>query len=170
MQADNTQTPVVIIPLTRTEAREPHYRWIAPLLGDQVRLVSFGRPAALQTLEEARSVSIGVIRGHAILPTLTERGLVQIDLSLDAKQNAQKLLSRRFDTLCDARMVYLYNWKLVGGSVNELQEGPPITGVTFSWVAAAPGFPEDLADRIRGALDKMRQNGRYQAIIDRWTR
>lgn len=169
--AENKDELIAIIPFTRTEEREPQYKWIAKMLGDQNRLVSYGRDKPVESIEEARGITIGIINGHAIIPVLQSMGINNIDTgALNAERNATMLYNKRFDTICEARMVYLYNWKKIGKNVNDLQEGIQITELTYSYLAAGLNFPDDVAESIATAIQSMRDDGTFDKIVDKWTR
>jgi polar amino acid transport system substrate-binding protein len=161
--------PVAIIPLTRTPEREASYRWIAELSPNELRLVSVGRPAALGSLEEAKTLKVGVPHGNAAIEGLQKSGFTKLDTSAaDALENMKKLAAGRFDTIADAKMVFLYTWKQLGKNTKDLQEGPLVGQATHIYIAGDPSFPADVAEKIAKAIEAMHKDGSWQAIIDRW--
>jgi polar amino acid transport system substrate-binding protein len=169
MVHEKNEAPTAIIPLTRTTAREKNYKWIAELIPSEMRLVSYGRPAPIKTIDEAKDLTIGIIRGHSAIPTLKQLGFTKIDDSaVDAKMNANKLLIKRFDTIVDAKLVYLYNWKKIGQNTKDLQEGPMIGDIAHIYIAGDLNFPDNIAKSIADAIEKMRKDGTIQKILDKW--
>jgi polar amino acid transport system substrate-binding protein len=134
-----------------------------------MRLVSYDRTAPIKTIAEAKNLTIGIIRGHAAIPTLKELGFTKIDDSaVNAELNATKLLNKRFDAIVDAKLVYLYNWKKIGQNTKDLQEGPMIGDIAHIYIASDLDFPDDLAKSIADAIEKMRKDGTIQKILDKW--
>lgn len=169
MVQEKSDTPTAIIPLTRTTEREKQYKWIAELSPNEIRLASFGRASPIKTVDEAKGILIGIINGHSAIPQLKQLGITKLDTSAtDAETNATKLLNKRFDTICDAKMVYLYNWKKIGQNTKDLQEGPMIGEASHIYIAASLSFPDEIAKSISDAIDKMRKDGSLQAILERW--
>jgi polar amino acid transport system substrate-binding protein len=169
MVQEKNDTPTAIIPLTRTTEREKIYKWIAELSPNEIRLVSFGRKNAIKTIDEAKDIVIGIFIGHASISQLQKLGFTKLDTSaVNAEQNMNKLLMKRYDTICDAKMVYLYNWKKIGQNTKDLQEGPMIGEASHIYIAANLSFPDDIAKSISDAIDKMRKDGSLQAIINKW--
>lgn len=75
---------------------------------------------------------------------------------------------KRYDTIVEAKMVYLYYWKKMGFNTKELQEGPMIGEASHIYIAGDLSFPDDVAKSIADAIEKMRKNGKLQAILDKW--
>ena len=63
-----------------------------------------------------------------------------------------------------ARGVY----RQAGFDPAELKYGPVLGPVKVSWVAASHEFPKDVARRIADAIDQMRADDSYQAILKRY--
>ena len=159
---------VAIIPLTRNAEREAKFKWIAELVPNEVRIVSYGRPAPITSLDEAKNLSVGLILGHAAIPQLKQSGFTRIDHAKNAESNERKLFAKRIDALIDSRMVYRYHWKQIGQNTKDLQEGPVVGEVTGIYIAGAPDFPDEVAKRIADALEKMRKSGKLKEIFNKW--
>ncbi|SDG63198.1 substrate-binding periplasmic protein [Propionivibrio dicarboxylicus] len=161
--------PVALIPLSRTPERETRYRWIAELVPNQIRIATYAKATPPRTLDEARNLSVGLIRGHAAIEFLRRQGFSRIDDNAgDAEANIKKLLSGRVDAIADSRVVYRYHWRKIGALPEMLQEGPVVGNTIGIYIAAGPDFPAPLARKIADAIDVMRKNGKLQEIIDRW--
>ena len=106
---------IAIIPFSRTAPRESHYRWLAKLISVQTRFYSYQRLRPLASMDEAKSVKIGVVRGHALIKVLQNAGIEQQDTgATDAGNNVRKLFYRRFDTIADSDLIVRYHWKKMG--------------------------------------------------------
>lgn len=161
--------PVALIPLSRTPERETRYRWIAELVPNQIRIATYARSRPLRSLDEARDLTVGLIRGHSALDFLRRQGFSHIDDNAgDAEANIKKLLSGRVDAIVDSRLVYRYHWKKIGALPEVLQEGPVVGNTIGIYIAAGPDFPAPLAKKIADAVEVMRKSGKLQEIIDRW--
>jgi len=159
---------VAIIPLTRNAEREGKFKWIAELVSNEVRIVSYRRSVPIMSLDEAKDLSVGMILGHAAIPQLEQSGFTKIENVSNAEGNAKKLLAKRIDALIDSKMVYLYHWKTIGQNTKDLQEGPLVGNVTGIYIASGPNFPDDVAKSIADAIGRMRKSGKLQEIISKW--
>lgn len=158
-----------IIPFSRSAQREGKFKWVAELVTTQYRFFSYGRPAPLKSIDEAKNVTVGVVRGHAILPVLKQMGLTKLDEgSPAADSNATKLLNKRYDTIADSDVIALYNWKKIGQKTSDLQVGPAIGDTTRVYIAGGLIFPDDVAKRIYDAVETMRKNGKLKEILNKW--
>lgn len=158
-----------IIPFSRTPQRENSYRWVAELVPTQYRLYSIDRPTPIKTIDEAKDLRIGVVRGHAIIPMLKRLGMNKLDDgAANAAKNATKLAMKRSAVMADSDLICLYNWKRIGQSTKDLQVGPAIGDVIHVYLATGLQFPDDVARSISDAINKMQRNGRLQKIIQKW--
>lgn len=158
-----------IIPFSRTAPRETQYRWLAELFLTQSRFYSYQRPAPLVSMDEAKSVKIGVVRGHALINVLQNAGITRLDSgATDAGNNVRKLFYRRFDTIADSDLIVRYHWKNSGYPADALQEGVAIGPPTGVYLAAGLNFPEQTAQRIQQAMERLQASGELEQILARW--
>jgi ABC-type amino acid transport substrate-binding protein len=59
-------------------------------------------------------------------------------------------------------------YRQAGFDPAELKYGPNLGPIKVSWVAASRNFPKEIARKIAGAIDQMRADGSYQAIVKRY--
>ena len=160
---------VAIIPFSRTGQRENQYKWVAELVTTQSRLFSYGRAEPIKSIDEIYNYTVGVVRGHAIIPRLKDLGITKLDEgSTNAEANARKLLNRRFEIIADSDLIVFYSWKIIGQNSIDLQIGPAIGDITGVYIASSLNFPEEVAESIRNAIEQMRKDGKLQEIYNRW--
>ena len=158
-----------IIPFSRTAPREDQYRWVAELFLTQSRFYSYQRIGPLTSMAEAKSVKVGVVRGHALIEVLLNAGIRQLDSgATDAGNNVRKLLYRRFDTIADSDLIVRYHWEKSGYPLDALQEGTAIGPPTGVYLAAGLNFPEQTAQRIQQAMTQLQSSGELAQILARW--
>ena len=59
-------------------------------------------------------------------------------------------------------------YRQAGFDPAELKYGPDLGPVKVSWVATSHDFPKEIAKRVADAIDQMRADGSYQAIVKRY--
>ena len=164
----------LIIPLTRTVTREPHYTWIVPLVPNQIRLTFFSQAtdsASLLktiTLAQANELKVGVIQGSSIIPTLERTGFASIYEANDVKQLIDLLIKGRYDAMVESKLVDTYQWQQLGYDKSNLIAGPNIEGVSHIYLGAGLDFPPEISEQIRLAMEKIKANGVYDEILSRW--
>jgi len=158
-----------IIPFSRTAPRETQFRWLAELFLTQSHFYSYQRPRPLASMDEAKAVKIGVVRGHALINVLRNAGILRLDTgATDAGNNVRKLFYQRFDTIADSDLIVRYHWEKSGYPADALQEGAAIGPPTSVYLAAGLNFPEQTAQRIQQAMDRLQSSGELAHILARW--
>ena len=158
-----------IIPFSRTAPREKHYLWLAELISVQTRFYSYQRLRPLASMDEAKTVKIGLVRGHALIKELQNAGFLNLDQgAADASHNFRKLFYGRFDTIAESDMIVRYHWKKLGYPADALQEGATIGPPTRVYLAAGLNFPDDTAQLIQQAMSQLQASGELEQILDRW--
>lgn len=162
---DAGDKPIAIVPFTRTAQREPHHTWIAELIGYNVRLSTYKRPAV--TIEEAKNLKVGMLDGSSNISLLQSLGITNFDYARNAMSNAKKLAAGRFEVLGETKYVDTYAWKEAGLDTKDLNF-KEIGEKRYIYIAGNLSFPPKLAKQIKNAIDKMRENGRLKAILEKW--
>lgn len=160
--------PVAIIPLTRTPTREKTYRWITPLIPHAIHLHTYRRDPPLTSVEQAKELQLGVIRGSAILPELDRLGFTGVHEIANAETCARMLAAGRFDVLVESEWVDTYIWRSIGQDPEDLQRGPQVGPSHQIYLAAGIAFPPALADQIQEAMAHVRESGQLDEIYASW--
>jgi polar amino acid transport system substrate-binding protein len=161
-----TRGDVLIIPFTRTPGRESQYQWIAPVLEFHTVLVTLDSPPS--SIEEARTRVVGYVRGTSFKDEVDHAGFPYVEETDDDVTNARKLKRGRIGAWITTDLMARGVYRQAGLDPAELKYGPTLGPVKVSWVAASHGFPKDVARRIADAIDQMRADGSYQAIVKRY--
>lgn len=166
MIRDAGDSPVAIVPLTRTPQREDSYLWIESLITHYAR-VSVSESNHLKRLQKDPNLALGIIRGSALIPSAKAKGytnLIEVD---NALQNAKMLLSQRMTGLIESKYVDTYNWIHAGGDPADLRF-VPIGKPLHIYIAANPRFPEHLKAQMQSAFADMKRRGCIDRILRKW--
>ena len=157
---------VLIIPFTRTPSREAHYQWVAPVLEFHTVLVTLASPPS--SIEEARTLVVGYVRGTSFKDEAEQAGFPYIEETNDDLTNAKKLKLGRIGAWITTDLMATGVYRQAGYDPVELKYGPNLGPIKISYLAASPDFPKEIAKRIANAIDQMRTDGSYQAIVKRY--
>jgi polar amino acid transport system substrate-binding protein len=157
---------VLIIPFTRTPSREAQYQWIAPVLEFHTVLVTLTQPPA--SVDEARTRVVGYVRGTSFKDEVDHAGFLYVEETDDDVTNARKLKRGRIGAWITTDLMARGVYRQAGFDPTELKYGPTLGPVKVSWVAASREFPKEVAKRISDAIEQMRVDGSYQAIVKRY--
>jgi hypothetical protein len=160
-QALAIRTPnAIIFPLARTPEREPHYRWLCPIIEIPMSFTTTVAPP-IDTVSEARALGhIGVIIG-----TPHEDFLRQNDITLlafTAETLYPALAGGRIKSIYTARPEAVYSWKH-GGYPGKLIFGATQQTLTL-WIAASREGQLIDAQAWTDSLEKIKRNGHFERI------
>jgi len=155
----------MIIPLTRTEAREHDYEWVMPLLSQPLALL--GRDADLVDIafDDASNLVVAVQAESPNAQLLREQDFQRIEYVPRETQAAQLIKLGRADAWFARPMVARAVYDSVGGDPNALVVGPKKHTPPMYLAAAKGAFSEQLCARLRTALAELRADGTYNRII-----
>ncbi|MBF0171307.1 MAG: transporter substrate-binding domain-containing protein, partial [Nitrospinae bacterium] len=153
---------------TRTAEREPLFKWVGPLVEDDVALYArIGARFPLATLDDARAVgAIGVYRDDAGEAFLKGKGFTNLDVVAESRQNARKLAAGRIDLWIENR--------LVGDAIARAEglagriEPRLVVERQLLYLAFSRDVPDETVARWQGALNAMKADGAYGAILSRY--
>ena len=151
---------------TRTPEREDLFKWVGPT--DEAEWVLLGRADRnfqLRTLDDARNLRIGTYHGDARDEYLRARGF-QVDPAPVDMMNPRKLMLDRID---------LWAASLKRGTTllkNNSWGANIVPVLTFNrigvYLACNPAIPDELIERMNGALAAMGRDGTMQRIDRKW--
>jgi polar amino acid transport system substrate-binding protein len=167
-QMEAAKTPnVLIIPLGRNPTREPNYGWIAKAIVTNELFVSTGDP--INSIEDAGAESkVAVMAGTPRERKLKAAGLNNIHVTRDTETAAQFLTSGRASAWSTLDHRALYAIKSLGVSTESVTLGASLNS-TDIWVASNKEFDPAIAASLAKALEDMRADGTYDAIIQKYT-
>jgi polar amino acid transport system substrate-binding protein len=157
---------VLIIPFTRMPSREEHYQWVAPVLEFHTVMVTLANPPS--SVEEARPLVMGYVRGTSFKDEVERAGFPYVEETDDDLTNARKLKLGRIDAWITTDLMAHGVYREAGFDPAELKYGPNLGPIKVSWVAASHDFPKETARKLAAAIDQMRADGSYQAIVKRY--
>jgi polar amino acid transport system substrate-binding protein len=168
-QAAVHDTPgTLIIPLTRNPEREPKYKWIARLFDNGAHLFSVARPAPIKTLDEAKGLGVGVMRGSSFEDFLGKAGFTHLVVVPKDEFIAKMLVEGKVDAWAGADLVIHYLFGKIGENPGKVQQGPQLGETGQIFIAGDVHFPEADAKAIADGMEKLRHNGKLEAILKRY--
>lgn len=147
----------------RTPEREELFKWVGPIGPDDWVLFAKGdSKITLKTLDEAKKYKVGAYRGDAMAEDLVRRGF-DPHLELRDQENAKNLVNGKIDLWAAgdpagrylASQVGIKNLKIVlRYSHDDL------------YLALNKQTPDEVVQKLQGALEQMRKEGKIQEILD----
>ncbi|MBX9458566.1 MAG: transporter substrate-binding domain-containing protein [Rhizobium sp.] len=149
---------------THNAERDPHFKWVEPLLWGRTLLVrKSGTAVNPVTLDQARDLTVGATRDDFTADLLKAKNFRKIDLATDFNLNLKKLMLGRIDMMPIAEDYY-----------NKLRrEGTEIDRVLilseqiFS-LACNKSVADDEIARMQSALDKLIADGTQARLFRKY--
>jgi polar amino acid transport system substrate-binding protein len=161
---------VAIVPLTRTPERESTYKWIAELFTHNARLISVGRPAPFKSIDEAKHMAVGNVRGSAQEATLKKLGFTNIEFVPNDEINAKKIRLGRIQAWVVSEYIDKFMYSKIGEDPAKLQVGPTVGERSHIYIAGGLTFPEAHAKAIADAMKRLRASGKVELILQKYRR
>jgi ABC-type amino acid transport substrate-binding protein len=158
----------LIIPLTRNAERESKYNWVARLFDNGAHLVSMGRPAPIKSMDEAKGLGVGIMRGSLFEEYLGKAHFTNMLAESNDESLAKMLVEGKVDAWAAADLVTHFLFSKIGQNPAKLQQGPQLGEVGQIFIAGDVHFPEADAKAIADGIEKLRHNGKLEAILKRY--
>ena len=157
---------------TRTEEREPLFKWVGPIAPEAVGLIAKKeRYIEIDSVEDIEKHKIGTIRGD-----VAEQYLVNVGISLDDMErvagtimNIRKLNHGRIDLWAYDENVAMWELKANGFDPADY-ESVHVLGQKNQYFAFHIGTSESVIQKLQAALDRLKADGEYAKILDRYLR
>lgn len=163
----------VLFSLTRTPERETQYRWVGPISPRRILVYRLSQRADAHpaSLKQLNGLRLGVARDSASAKQLIADGLrpeVELELGLDDATNLRKLLAGRMD------LIVLLDWA-AAWHLRELKLPyatlTPVLSLDAEksyWYGLPPDTDPALVKRLQDALDRIKRDGRYDRLRQRY--
>lgn len=159
--------------LVRTEKREQEFKWVGPIYPRSPCLFKLSSRSDLHinTIEDVKPYTTGVIRGFAMESLLVNAGIEKAHIQevVTGEQNIKKLFAGRIDFVLDSPLPMAYGVKQAGHHADEVEQ---VLHLGDSKEHLYFGFNKDTDDKIiqhlQKALETIKKEGRYDAIVKKY--
>lgn len=162
----------LLFSVTRTREREALFKWVGPVAPNRNALIARkGRGIHLASAAEIFSYRIGAIRDDAGAQLLLAMGYANrdLDVSPDALSNLLKLESGRIDLFAYPEAVFRWVAARNGRNPDDY-ETAFVLHEGHVYFALNKDTPDEAVARLQHSLDKLKAEGRVQAVIDSYLR
>lgn len=142
-------------------ARDKRFRWVEPLLKDQMVMVKLkGSDVAATAPSDIHKLRVGAQRGDFAVEALREHGFLNIDLAADISVSLGKLKSGRIDLMPTS--VKSYEKMLKDGQ--PVEKAMLLDGQIYG-IACHTSMPPETIEAMQKALDELIASGKQDAIF-----
>nr|WP_315495695.1 transporter substrate-binding domain-containing protein [uncultured Rhodoferax sp.] len=169
----------VLYSLVRTPEREPLFRWVGPIGPRRILLYKWADRTDIQpkTLDDVRNYRIGTTLESAATKNLIKQGFVPmpvdgassgLEQGVNDEQNMRKFIAKRFDLLVSLDWAAAYNAKNAGIDPADLVPALVLDDSLNYWYGLNLSVDPDVAKRLNAALQKLRNDGRYAQLRQKY--
>ncbi|MCQ4289227.1 transporter substrate-binding domain-containing protein [Pseudomonas stutzeri] len=167
---------VLIYSIARTPQREALFKWVGVIAPTRWHLFSLpGKQFHLKNLDDARRYQIATVKQDVGEEYLLDRGFVigqNLQSSNKYEHNYKKLKAGRVDLWISNDLNAHYLVRQASGNPDETAvaqlELDDLGGADGLCMAFSQSTSDEVVERFREALAKVRADGRYDAIAKKW--
>lgn len=168
----NTRPYTMMYSMFRTPEREAQYQWIGPLVEGRIffyqRATDFRE---FKSIDDLKSVDKLATRHKGLIPSLLlDMGFKNLDkTATKSLQVYQKLLLGRVDVgISDVDLGVSYNLGFLNEDMSAVKKIPIEIFRSDLYIAASLDIPKQEIERWQKALQKLKDEGTYQKILDKY--
>ncbi|WP_158218931.1 substrate-binding periplasmic protein [Roseateles aquatilis] len=163
----------VLYSLTRTPERETQYRWVGPISPRRILIYRLSQRTEAQprSLQQLDGLRIGVARDSASAAYLLAAGLrpeVDLEFGLDDATNLRKLLAGRMDLIVMLDWAAAWHLRQLKLPYTTLTPVLPMDVDKSYWFGLPPDADPAVARKLQDALDRLKRDGRYDRLRQRY--
>lgn len=160
--------PFMVAPMAPDGIAEKTYDFFAKFADDEYVFVGAkGSTVDISTLEKAKEVKIGILRGTSSEKIANAKGITKFEATNQNSQNASKLMAGNIDawlsTWNGARAAAL----AAGEDPAKLRKGAVLASVSM-YLAASPGVDKAVVAKWKDAFDAMKKDGTLDKILKKY--
>ena len=160
----------ILFSMTRTKQRESMFKWVGPVSDNSwVFYARSDSNIVINSLEDAKNVKykIGTYYKGANELFLRDNKFLNLHSVPNDQLNVQKLIRGRIDLWAAGETQGLYKAKQLGLNPNTIKKIYKIKD-TQLYIAFSKQTPNSKIIQWQNELDKMKKDGRYQKIMDKY--
>jgi polar amino acid transport system substrate-binding protein len=155
--------------IVRIPEREPLFKWVGPVFGEGDYFYKRkGSPLEITSLEDAKAVPrIAVRKDGYTHQALASRGFTNLDIGPTYDSSYHKLHQGRVDLVLMGELTNRYMVEHAGLDPDDFERTEFLFDESSAWLAFSRDVPDELVDKWQQALDAIKANGVYDAIMKR---
>jgi len=154
--------------IVRIPERESLFKWVGPVFSEgDYFFQKRGAGLAINTLDDARNVAkIAVRRDGYTHQALKADGFTNLDVGPSYDSSYKKLVQGRVDLVLMGGRTYYYMVKSAGLDPEDFERTEYKFAESSAWLAFSRDIPDETIARWQQALDRLKANGKYDAIME----
>lgn len=160
-------TPNRLGTATITEARKPHFTWIAEVATDHLVIATPKGKRVAKLDDLPKDARLGVLLASTMEKLLADRGFTQVSPVRVEDLNLAKLRKNRLDAWLSYGSLIKYECAKAGVSPDSFDYSEPF-GVFHFYLVTSKDTKEEVYAPYRDAFRAMRKDGTYDRIVRKY--
>lgn len=161
----------VLFTTARKPEREDHFLWVGPILSRSTWVFARPHPADAAGTRELNKLRFGIVRGEAAYQDLLNAGVAPTSMVEDSSNASilRLLLSGVVDAMVDTEVAMA--WALRSSSLDAstvIKHSKLADEGAYFYAFNLKSNPE-VVGRLQAAIDKLKRQGRVDALVRRYT-
>ncbi|MBF0193890.1 MAG: transporter substrate-binding domain-containing protein [Magnetococcales bacterium] len=152
----------VLLPPSRTPEREKLFQWVGPLIPEKLYL--FGRKGIINS--NIKQLQVGAVKGYASERWLIDNQYNVVSFS-SPKEGIQALIKGEVDLWINSNITMAHTAKKAGIDPSKIQAVKSVKDLP-AYLVFSPNTGSTIVDKWQQTLNKMKQDGSYDRIVQDW--
>ena len=155
--------------IVRIPEREDFFKWVGPVFSEgDYFFQKQGAGLKVKTLDDARNIDRIAVRHDGYThQVLKAKEFNNLDVGPSYESSYKKLVQGRVDLVLMGERTYYYMVKKAGLDPADFERTDCKFAESSAWLAFSRDIPDETITRWQEALDKLKANGTYDAILKR---
>lgn len=168
------ETPdTLIYTISRIPVREKQFIWVGPILPRSMWIFARADVAGkIHSIKDLANFRIGAIREEASLSELLEAGVPSsaIQIFNSNTEEMRMLKAGKIDIVANTEIGMQQNQKSFGIGAHVMKKMMKLNDGAALYFGLNLNSQKDLAAKLQASVDKMKQEGKIDAIVERYTK
>ncbi len=170
---------VLIYSIMRNKEREKLFKWVGSIIPLKIYLYKLKKrnDIVINNINDAKKYKIGLVIGDVRAQYFKKLGGFNIDLVSDDVLNIIKLLKNRIDIIADGEIILAYRFKTnkrlweSGYKYSDIEKVLYLPELSLElYLAFSKLTSDELVGRFIKALEKLKAEGKYDKIINKYVK
>jgi len=162
-----------IFTMARNEEREHQFKWVGPIAPRNINLYKLKRRTdiKIRNFQDARNYTVGTIIGYAAEKELLNKGFEpgkNLESVSTNVQNIRKIYADRIDLIASFDYLIAYTVKGTKYALGDFEKVLVLSDKYDFYYAFNKKTDDAVVSSFQSALDRMKADGRYNALMNKY--
>jgi len=165
-----TKKNTMIYSIVKTDSRTKLFKWVGPIYPRRTALFKLKKNQDIQvkSLEEAKKIKVGVVKGYANTQWLVKNGFTKLDYAINDNNNVKKFFAGRFPFIVGTDLTFQSRLKKLGHHEREVERVIILEDKDQQFLGFNLETPDSLVDKFQKSFMELKKDGFYKKIKEKY--